>query len=88
MQTFWAAHDPQDYPYTHVWPDSAYRSRVFYTTEAERRAAVASKAAVQAKIPNAIVTTTIDPAPYTLFWPAEDYHQDYLKKNNQQQCPS
>jgi peptide methionine sulfoxide reductase msrA/msrB len=57
-----------------------YRSAIFYTTDAQRAAAERVKAAVQASGKwKAPLVTEIVPA--GSFWPAEDYHQDYLQKN-------
>jgi peptide-methionine (S)-S-oxide reductase len=57
-----------------------YRSAIFYAGEAQHRAALASKRAIEAsRILKRPIVTEI--APFTTFWPAEDYHQDYYKKN-------
>jgi peptide-methionine (S)-S-oxide reductase len=57
-----------------------YRSAIFYHTEAQRLAAVKSKAALEAHKPFAgPVVTEITKA--TEFYPAEEYHQHYYKKN-------
>ncbi|HRI38967.1 MAG TPA: peptide-methionine (S)-S-oxide reductase, partial [Nitrospira sp.] len=57
-----------------------YRSAVFYSTEDEKRQAEESKSAIEQarKFPAPIVTQL---APAATFYPAEDYHQDYYKKN-------
>ena len=57
-----------------------YRSIIFYADTAQRRAAEASKKALDEshRFPTPIVTA-IEPA--TPFYPAEDYHQQYYKKN-------
>jgi methionine-S-sulfoxide reductase len=57
-----------------------YRSAIFYHDETQQRAAEAVKARVDAsgKWRRPIVTEIV---PATPFWPAEDYHQDYLRKN-------
>ena len=48
--------------------------------EAQRKAAEASKAAIEkTKSFKEPIVTPIAPA--TDFWPAEDYHQDYLVKH-------
>ena len=54
-----------------------YRTAIFYQTEAERAAAMASKAALERRL--AHVYTEIVPA--GKFYLAEEYHQDYYKKN-------
>jgi peptide-methionine (S)-S-oxide reductase len=59
---------------------SQYRSTIFFHTEEQKRLAEASKAALEKSKPfaEAIVTPIVAAAD---FWPAEDYHQDYYKKN-------
>jgi peptide-methionine (S)-S-oxide reductase len=57
-----------------------YRSAIFYADDAQRRAALASKEAIESsKVLKAPIVTQI--VPLTKFWPAEEYHQDYFKKN-------
>jgi peptide-methionine (S)-S-oxide reductase len=57
-----------------------YRSAIFYANEVQRRAALASMKAIEAsKALKAPIVTQI--VPLTKFWPAEEYHQDYYKKN-------
>jgi peptide methionine sulfoxide reductase msrA/msrB len=57
-----------------------YRSAIFYADEDQRRVAEAVKARVEAsgKWKRPIVTEIV---PATAFWPAEEYHQDYLEKH-------
>ena len=57
-----------------------YRSIIFYGDTAQKRAAEASKQALDAsrRFPTPIVTA-IEPA--TPFYPAEEYHQQFYKKN-------
>lgn len=55
-----------------------YRTVIFYANEQEKAAALASKAALEAQLGKPFAT---DILPAGSFWPAEDYHQDYAKKN-------
>ncbi len=55
-----------------------YRSAVFYHDDAQKRAAEASKATVQARFKQTIATEIV---PAGTFYKAEDYHQDYYLKN-------
>jgi peptide-methionine (S)-S-oxide reductase len=57
-----------------------YRSAIFYGNADERRLAEASerKAAAELRLKAPIVTRLL---PFTAFYPAEEYHQDYYKKN-------
>jgi methionine-S-sulfoxide reductase len=59
---------------------SQYRSGIYYTTEAQRLAAIASRDEVQKKYDLPIVTE-INAA--SEWYPAEDYHQKYLQKGGQ-----
>lgn len=57
-----------------------YRSGIFAHDAAQRQAASASKAALErsGRLTGPVVTEVVDAGP---FYPAEDYHQDYYKKN-------
>lgn len=85
LDLFWEVHDPTQV--NRQGPDigSQYRS-VIFTHGAEQAAmAEASKARLEAsgryRRP---VATVIEPAGD--FWPAEDYHQQYLEKRGYQAC--
>ncbi len=56
-----------------------YRSAIFVENDAQRAAVDTSKIAIlKAGVIKKIYTETL---PLTKFYPAEDYHQDYYKKN-------
>jgi peptide-methionine (S)-S-oxide reductase len=57
-----------------------YRSAIFCRGAAQRREAEESKRAIEAskRLKGPIVTPIL---PFTAFYPAEEYHQDYYKKN-------
>jgi len=57
-----------------------YRTAIFYHDETQHRLAEESKHALEAskKLPGPIVTEIVAAGP---FYPAEEYHQDYYKKN-------
>jgi len=59
---------------------TAYRSAIFYQDAAEKQQAEEMIDIVNEseRWPNPVVTTI---EPFTRFWAAEDYHQDYLQKN-------
>jgi methionine-S-sulfoxide reductase len=57
---------------------SQYRSAIFYTSEDQKQAALEWKDQANGRYPDEIVTEI---APLQEFYPAEDYHQDYLEKN-------
>ncbi len=57
-----------------------YRAAIFYSGEAQHKAALQSKAALEKSRPfREPVVTEIVPA--SEFYPAEEYHQHYYKKN-------
>ena len=57
---------------------SQYRSVIFYGNEQEKQTALASKAQLEKQLGKPFATEIVAAAP---FYPAEDYHQDYYKKN-------
>ena len=57
---------------------SQYRSVIFYGNDKEKQAAMASKAKYEKQLGKTIVTEIVAAGP---FYKAEDYHQDYYKKN-------
>ena len=59
---------------------TAYRSAIFYATDEDLAEAESFIELVDesARWDDSVVTTL---EPLTRFWPAEDYHQDYLQKN-------
>jgi peptide-methionine (S)-S-oxide reductase len=59
-----------------------YRPEIFVFDEKQRAAAEASKARVQQRFKNMPVVVAITSA--GPFYPAEEYHQDYYKKNSAQ----
>jgi peptide methionine sulfoxide reductase msrA/msrB len=72
--------DPTDGDGQFVDRGSQYRSVIFYANEKEHRLAEASKKTLAAsgRFDKPIAT---DILPLSTFYPAEDYHQDYYKKN-------
>lgn len=64
-----------------------YRSAVFYLNAGQKEAAVAKilELNCSGKFPAPIVTEIV---PAKTFYPAEDYHQDYLKKQGLKTCGS
>jgi len=78
LEIFWDIHDPTTM--NRQGPDSGsqYRSVILYHDEAQKKAAEKSKNVDQSTFGGKIVT---DIQPLKKFWPAEDYHQDYFRKN-------
>jgi peptide-methionine (S)-S-oxide reductase len=80
MDVFWRNIDPTVKDRQFCDTGSQYRSAVFYNSEEQRRTALQSKAALEKSKPfKGEVVTEISPA--GAFYPAEEYHQHYYKKN-------
>jgi len=80
LEVFWRNIDPtvRDQQFCDV--GSQYRTAIFYHDDEQKRLAEASKAALEKSKPfKAPIVTPVQAAGE--FWPAEDYHQDYYKKN-------
>ena len=80
LEVFWRQVDPTDGGGQFVDRGESYLSAIFVQDEVQREAAVASKnrLADSGRFESAIVTPVRDAATFYL---AEDYHQDYYKKN-------
>lgn len=79
---FWQQIDPTDAGGQFQDRGDQYRAAIFYTTEEQRVAALASKEklAQSGKFSAPIVTEIL---PAATFYPAEDYHQDFYKKERE-----
>jgi peptide-methionine (S)-S-oxide reductase len=78
LDIFWHNIDPLTANAQFCDQGSQYRSEVFPANAEERAAAEASKVAIEAKLKRRVVTEITDAS---TFYPAEEYHQDYYKKN-------
>jgi peptide-methionine (S)-S-oxide reductase len=80
LEVFWRNVDPtvKDRQFCDV--GSQYRTAIFYHSVEQQRLAEASKAALEKSKPfKQPIVTPVEQAGD--FWPAEDYHQDFYKKN-------
>ncbi|GIP58020.1 peptide-methionine (S)-S-oxide reductase MsrA [Paenibacillus sp. FSL W8-0186] len=80
LELFWQQIDPTDEGGQFHDRGDSYRTAIFYHTEEQRQEAEASKLALEqsGRFAKPIVTAILPAAP---FYPAEDYHQQYHKKN-------
>lgn len=78
LETFFVSHDPTTLNRQGADEGTQYRSAIFYTSEAQKAAAIAGKKLAQAHWDDPIVTEI---TPLGKFYEAEDYHQDYFKLN-------
>jgi len=85
LGVFWGKHDPTQMNRQGWDIGDQYRSVVFFHDDEQREAADRSKAELDAsgryRKP---VVTAIEPA--QTFYPAEDYHQQYLEKRGRSSC--
>jgi peptide-methionine (S)-S-oxide reductase len=80
MIYFSVAHDPTQWNRQGPDTGSQYRSAIFFTNEEQRRIAEAYIAQLEAaKVYSRKIVTAVEP--FKAFYPAEDYHQDYLNNN-------
>jgi peptide-methionine (S)-S-oxide reductase len=85
LEAYWPNVDPtvQNRQFCDV--GEQYRTAIFVHGAAQRKAALASKAALEREkpFPQPILTPVVDAGP---FYPAEEYHQDYESKNYLRYC--
>jgi len=82
LRVFWENHDPTQGMRQGNDVGTQYRSAIYWTSEAQRDAALASRERYQAELSRAgygRITTEIAAA--GPFYYAEDYHQQYLARN-------
>jgi len=80
LQTLWRTANPTDVKGQYVDRGQQYRPAVFYHNQEEKRLAEASVTALEAsgRYDNPVA---IEIVPFEKFYSAEEYHQDYYKKN-------
>lgn len=80
VSLFWQQIDPTDAGGQFRSRGKSYQTAIFYHTEEQRIIAEESKKRLEAsgKFKDPIVTKILSAVP---FYPAEDYHQDYYRKN-------
>lgn len=83
LAIFWEAHDPTQLNRQGNDVGTQYRSAIFYHSDAQRAAAEASIAKLNASgaHPNPVVTEVV---PATTFYKAEERHQEYYVNNRNQ----
>jgi methionine-S-sulfoxide reductase len=80
VELFWQQIDPTDPGGQFYDRGESYRTAIFYHSEEQRRIAEASKQALaeSGRFDRPIVTQILPAGP---FYPAEEYHQEFYKKN-------
>ena len=79
LDFFWDIHDPTTLNRQGADAGTQYRSVIYYATPEEKSLIDASVAKANAESWNGKIVTEVSPLP--AFYPAEEYHQDYYKKN-------
>jgi peptide-methionine (S)-S-oxide reductase len=89
LKLFWEGHDPTQGMRQGNDVGTQYRSAIYWTTDAQRDAALRSRETYQETLRESgygEITTEIAPLPPDGFYYAEDYHQQYLAKNPMGYC--
>ena len=83
LEVFWNNHNPTTL--NRQGPDvgTQYRSAIFFHNPEQEAEAKSSRDAAQQRFPRPIVTEITEAQ---TFWPAEDYHQQYLEKRGLTNC--
>jgi peptide-methionine (S)-S-oxide reductase len=79
LEVFWQAHDPTTLNRQGADEGTSYRSIILYRSEKQKLIAEKSKLEAQANFKHPIVTEIV---PFTKFYQAEDYHQEYYDNNS------
>jgi len=80
LDVFWRHVDPTDSGGQFVDRGLQYRTAIFYHTEEQRRMAEVSKQKLESsgRFTRPVATEIL---PFSVYYQAEDYHQDYYKRN-------
>ena len=79
VRAFFESHDPSTLNQQGPDKGTQYRSAIYYQNDAERQQALSYIKVLKEKKTFKAITTEV--VPFTVFYPAEYYHQDYEKKN-------
>ncbi len=78
LELYFKIHDPTSLNRQGADIGTQYRSIILYASEEQKRVAEEAITALQPKLSKPIVTEV---QPLVLFWLAEEYHQDFFRKN-------
>ncbi len=79
VRAFFESHDPSTLNQQGPDKGTQYRSAIFYQNETEKQLSLAYIKELKVKGTYKSITTEV--VPFSVFYPAEFYHQDYEKKN-------
>ena len=83
LTAFWGLHDPTQVDRQGPDVGRQYRSVIFTHDDGQAEAARRSRDRVALRLARPLATAI---APAAAFWPAEDYHQQYLEKRGLASC--
>ena len=85
LAVFWQNHDPTQVNRQGPDEGTQYRTVIFFTNEAQKAKAIASKEALSqsGNYKRPIATQIV---PVETFWRSEEYHQQYLEKRGLSTC--
>jgi peptide-methionine (S)-S-oxide reductase len=78
LQAYWHSVDPTVKDQQFCDEGNQYRTAIFAHDAEQRRLAESTRAEVEKQLKTKVYTQIVDAGP---FYPAEEYHQDYYKKN-------
>ncbi len=78
LDVFWKNIDPLDAGGQFCDRGNQYSSAIFYSNTSQQELALESKQTISSRFEESIVTRV---EPLSTFYPAEEYHQNYYKKN-------
>ena len=82
LEVYWHNVDPTTPDQQFCDHGQQYRSSIFFHDETQKRLAEESKKTIEAELaPTAKKPIVTEIVPFTEFWPAEEYHQHFYKKN-------
>jgi peptide-methionine (S)-S-oxide reductase len=81
LEIYWHNIDPTQGNGQFCDHGNQYRSAIFFGSGEERRLALESEKVAKAEIREKQKPFVTQILPFKAFWPAEEYHQDYYKKN-------
>ncbi len=83
LEVFFIVHDPSTLNRQGADVGTQYRSVIFYHTQEQEKVAKEVVAEIEAaKLWDSPIVTEI--VPFTAFYPAEEYHQEYFRRNPEQ----
>ena len=82
LEVFWQTHDPTTLNRQGNDVGSQYRSAIFYHNDSQKEKAIFYKKKLQETVFDSPIVTEI--TPFTNFYKAENYHQDYFSLNGEQ----